>query len=292
MQVFLSSHPAVSFLPEINLIRRFVLNGELNQVHGQEGEGKTLELLTADPKLKRLPYSWQELLPEETTEDFGESLFQNLVSRHCDSSSTYVGYKDALLIQSATEVLTRWGNSKIVHIYRDPRDVLASRKKADWSKDYPVWRNVIAGMIQLRIINQCRASGYADRIVDVKYEDLLAKPASVAENVCKFLRLDYDPDMLEFNRKAEDLVFSDELQWKKNLFSPILKGNSGKWKEQLTPHEIALVEGAYRNEMQELGYENSNAWGSLSLFEKLSVQCQLIWLRTVKKIYFLKKSVL
>jgi len=297
MQVFLAAHPKISFLPEINFIRRFVLPGALaKELADGSDRSKVIEVIESDPKLVRLPYSWKELIgqiPADTPAgEFEESLLSKIIMEHQKESTAYVGYKDALLIESGETILNRWPNARAVHIIRDPRDVLASRKKADWSKHYPDWRNVIAGMIQLRILNQCRESGFADRILDVKYEDLLVKPEVVAEKLCTFLQLDYDHNMLEFNRRADDLVFSDELQWKKNLFSPLLKGNSGKWKEQLKPCEIALVEGAYQNEMKELGYETSNAWKSLGVIEKLSVQSKLIWLRIVKKIYFLKKSIL
>ena len=294
MQVFLTAHPAISFLPEVNLIRRFVLSEELAcVVSGEVDRSRLVKRFESDPKLVRLPYSWSELVeeipPDVSPVEFKEELLARIVSRHQEEFTRYVGYKDALLIESAEAILRRWPKSRIVHIIRDPRDVLASRKKADWSRHYPDWRNIIAGRIQLRIARMCKATDVGARMHEVKYEDLLDEPETVAQGLCQFLELDYSDDMLGFSSQASGLVFEDELQWKKNLFAGLLRGNSGKWKTELRPKEIALVEKSYRLEFAKRGYESSGAFDSLSSMEKLTVMGRLGWIKLVQAAYFLKR---
>lgn len=291
MQVFLSAHPSVSFLPEINLVRRFLLNNKFNSIQIDEGSAGVLKQLNADAKLSRLSHSWEEIIRQTgTCDDFSKGLFQELVNTHATPETEYVGYKDALLIQEPEKILNFWPDSRIVHIFRDPRDVLASRKKADWSKHYSDKRNLVAGLIQLEIIERCKKAGLASKIIDVKYEKLLQEPEESARALCEFLQLEYSNNMLNFNQNADELVFADEMQWKKNLFSPLLKGNSGKWQKELSPQEIALVESSYGNEMRRLSYESSKAYDSLSLPQKMLIWPQLLWLRAVKFGYLAKRK--
>ena len=296
MQVFLAAHPAISFLPEINFVRRFLLPNTLAPKLANGGQTEVQRVIDEDPKLGRLPYQWSSILdaiPLETPlDEYEEAIFCKIVKTHKKNTTSYVGYKDALLIEAADTILKRWPESRIVHIIRDPRDVLASRKKAGWSKNYPNWRNIIAGRIQLRIASECAKTELGSRIHEVKYEDLLRRPEEVARDLCEFLELEYSHEMLDFSNRANDLVFKDEMQWKKNLFSPLMKGNSGKWKTELGAQEIALVEKAYRREFIKRGYQDSNAFSNLTVYGKLKIIGQLMWIKSLQAVYFLKKRVL
>ena len=60
--------------------------------------------------------------------------------------------------------------------------------------------------------------------------------------------------MLYFQKKAGEIVFTDERTRKENVFKPLIKDNKNKWKEGLTQFQVGLVELALKNQFLKLGY--------------------------------------
>ena len=73
----------------------------------------------------------------------------------------------------------------------------------------------------------------------------------------------YNSDMLDFQKKAEELVFSEEKAWKENVFKPIIKNNKDKWKVGLTTLQASIVELVLRKQFEKLGYKRQT---NLSVF--------------------------
>jgi hypothetical protein len=287
-QLLLAAHPRISFLPEINFIRRYLFTGRLSKLLSRKDLSAVRNEIREDPKLQRLRIPPESLLDAVNLQDLERSLFAMIIERHASEEADYIGYKDARLIESPIRVLTEWPRSQIIHVYRDPRDVLVSRKKAGWSRDYPVWRNLTAGRIQLEIAKRCTQSEFRDRFFEIQYEQLLHDPEQVSKDICNHLELEYHDDMLNFNSRAKDLVFDDEREWKDNLFSPLMRDNTGKWKKQLTHTETALVERTFRRMLAERGYPDSRSFDSLSLLPRLQVALLKSWIDLSTQLYMLK----
>jgi hypothetical protein len=224
------------------------------------------------------------------TRDIARNIFNQIIGRYASDSADYVGYKDARLIEDPIRVLKEWPDCQIIHVYRDPRDVLASRKKAGWSRNYPAWRNLVAGRIQLDIARKCSQSEFRDRFFEIQYEELLNDPEKVSRDICGHLGLEFCSEMLDFNSRAKDLVFDDELQWKDNLFSPLIRNNTGKWKTQLTRTEAALVERTFNRMLAERGYIDSKCFGTLPFAHRLYVQSVRVWIEFCASLYLLKRQ--
>ncbi|GER80381.1 MAG: sulfotransferase [Anaerolineales bacterium] len=109
------------------------------------------------------------------------------------------------------ELLAYYPNAYIVHIVRDPRDVLLSQKNR-WlrrsyaQKKFPMresvryWVNYHPISISLLWESGIKAwerrKGLA-RVYSIRFEDLIEDPEKIIRAICQFLELEYSPAMLE-----------------------------------------------------------------------------------------------
>lgn len=279
-QMLLASHPSITFSPEINFIRRFAGKQLITKSIGGK-ESQITKLLLEDEKVNRLPFCYREAIAESICSDNPEKAFLNSIFNNKQfSESNYIGIKDARLIEHTSTLLNTFKNCRIVHVYRDPRDVLASKKKAAWSRDNSLWRNLASGRIQLNAITETRNSQSSNRLFNIKYEDLLAAPEANLRKLCSFLKLEYTSSMLNFHHNTSGLVFQDEMQYKKNLLNPLMKNNTGKWRSQLTDFEIKAVESVFAKDIIRFNYQPADLKNSLSALQKI----QVLWLLTQVKL--------
>ena len=65
--------------------------------------------------------------------------------------------------------------------------------------------------------------------------------------------------MLDFQEKAHEIVSEDEMDWKKNVFKPIMKDNLGKWVTFFNSDELLLIEHICKEIFEDLKYERSTS---------------------------------
>jgi len=87
------------------------------------------------------------------------------------------------------EILTLYPEARIIHIYRDGRDVITSFIKRGMSPYYAV---------MLWLYNTAHALKMRDHpnYYELKYEDLVTNPEIILQDLCGFLGLNYDNKML------------------------------------------------------------------------------------------------
>ena len=112
--------------------------------------------------------------------------------------------------------------------------MLASKKKAAWSRHRSVLAHVFANRVQLRAGRRDGPRLFGSRYHEVVYEELLANPRAVLHDLAGRLGLDYEEGMLAFGGAAEALVSADELAWKRETLGPLLAANAGKWRRDLS----------------------------------------------------------
>ena len=92
-------------------------------------------------------------------------------------------------------VLDLLPEARLVHIVRDPRDVAASTATMRWGPSDPAlaarWTAAVLGRWA-----EVRAAVPADRVLEVRLEDLAADPERVLRRTCAFLGLDWHDAVL------------------------------------------------------------------------------------------------
>jgi hypothetical protein len=166
-----------------------------------------------------------------------------------------VGDKDPKIIEFIPALKNHFKNAFVIHIIRDPRDVIVSRMKADWSKKRNFLQHVFAYKVQMQMGQTNGKMYFQNRYIAVLYEKLLKEPEKTLKNVCDFLEIEYDHKMLEFSKSAKDIIDDSEMQWKKEALGPLLQNNTNKWRNRLTERQILVVENCCKEVFNEETYQ-------------------------------------
>lgn len=145
-------------------------------------------------------------------------------------------------------------DAKYVYLVRDPRDVCLSWKV---SPNHPGGIEKGAETWKADQENSLRVFGYlreSARVKLVKYEELVADTTRVAEDLCEFLGVGFEPSMLDYHKKTLTRQNADRLHDWQNLAKPVMTANFNKYRTELSSAEIGLIEQICQREMSLLGY--------------------------------------
>lgn len=144
-------------------------------------------------------------------------------------------------------------NARFVHIVRDPRAVVASKRKLPRTS-----RDVVTNAVKWAI-DVAAAARYRDgspdraaRLLEIRYEDLVRCPETVLRRVTDFLGEPFDPAMLAF-AEAGALAFKDQ-PWREGVRRPLFDSSLEAWRTELSPAQVSLVQGLTRRGMARYGY--------------------------------------
>ena len=265
LQAMLNAHPDICFTPETHFLKRFIVpqlssRKEVNKKNLQD-------LLQEDKYFSRLNISIEENLKNYTSvlsnQDLIE-LFDGVLNQYAKSKNkSFVGDKDPMNSSYIDQIKYCFSESFLIHIIRDPRDVILSRMKSDWGKDTSFAVHLAEHNVQLESMLSNGMTLFQEKYVEVYYEQLLENPEKELQRVCNKIGLLYNSEMLDFQKKAEELVFSGEKAWKENVFKPIIKNNKDKWKVGLTTLQASIVELVLRKQFEKLSYKTQT---NLSVF--------------------------
>jgi hypothetical protein len=136
----------------------------------------------------------------------------------------------------AKELLELIPEAKIIHVYRDPRDVVASFSHQRWSPTDRVQGAKWYKVMMTHWFN-VRSTLSDDSYYEISLEALVASPEKVLRDVCEFAEISFDRTMLEV-----DLSHS----------------HSGRWKREYSEREKAEIDRILEDVIVDLGYELAN----------------------------------
>lgn len=244
LQSMFAAHPAVAFLPETSFLRRFVAHKKLQSLYEYQGEQAVVDALSSDENFTRTGMDAEKLVFEafERGRQLDEGVYLAMLEAFRNERESWIGDKDPRAIEYLPLLKSVLPDAHIIHIFRDPRDVLVSKKKAEWSKSGHVWKHIFANRVQFEIGRREGDALFGDSFHEVSYEDLLSSPELVLKKLCGDLEIPFDEQMLCFGDAAKKLVSKEELSWKKETLGPLLSSNKEKWRTELSVKEILLTE--------------------------------------------------
>jgi hypothetical protein len=146
-----------------------------------------------------------------------------------------------------TETLCEWfPGAVILHLVRDPRDVVASLRGMHWAPDNVVY-NARTWVSHNRA---ARRSHHRPGYLLVHYEKLVAQPELEVSRICAHLSEDFVPALLTPDEPA-----AGHVSWGRRAQEPITQERIGIWRETFTSDEAALIEWVAGEEMITLGYD-------------------------------------
>jgi len=189
-----------------------------------------------------------------------ETLFLALLAALAERrGATRVGEKSPGHFQHLTLLAERFPEARFIHLIRDPRAVACSYYRTFGIKAIGAkcrrWREAIE---QHRLHSAALGARYAA----VRYEDLVRAPEPTLRALCAFLGCEFSPDMLAHHERQHLGFAAHQMHHMANTLKPVFTSSLDKWRSELDPGQIALVEHVLGDDMRELGYELTGARGS------------------------------
>lgn len=146
--------------------------------------------------------------------------------------------------------------TRFVHLIRDGRNVALSYLDAGFD-------TATMGQAALdwrRFVRRGRASGRAlgsARYREVRYEELVADPEAVVRDLCPYLDLAYDPAMLRYFERAEEVVGDmPHPEARRHVYLPPTAGLRD-WSTEMSSQQLGVFEVLAGDLLDELGYGRS-----------------------------------
>ena len=268
LQSMLASNQNVEYLPETGYVRRFIFEQKLESCVENVGNDVEVDLLLNDDRLSRLGLDIEAML--RTSADMPGSIDVRLYEKIIESrgATAWVGDKDPKAVEMLPLIDALLPNVHVIFIYRDPRDVLASKMVASWSKGRNFLIHVFANAVQFRMGVEWGVETFGSRFHMLSYESLIDSPEDTLQQLCFDIGLPYSDKMLSFGAAAKSLVADDEKEWKKETFGPIKRDNQGKWPKLLSPIQIAVCEACCDSTIRFGNYSRSSS-GSITKSQRL-----------------------
>ena len=162
--------------------------------------------------------------------------------------------KSTFMIDHAPAILARYPDARLIWLVRDPRDVAVSSQQSVFNPFHPCFTARLWAR-QQRIGLDLEHSTIAGQVFRLHYESLIAAPEGAVPQLCQFLDEPFEAGMLRYF-DTEDARSGSRLSesWR-NVGLPILSKNAGKYRKQLSQHDIRLVEAEAGAVMASLGYD-------------------------------------
>ena len=238
LQSMLNAHSKISFMPETHFLRKYVFKSSV--IVNSKNIDYIIETLNNDDDYLRAKIPAIEIVKIGMQYvDIYDALLDVYLKR---KGKEIIGDKDPRNIDFLPRLNALYPEGKVIHMIRDPRDVVLSRTKADWSKGRPFYLHAYMYITQMKRGRRHGKERYGSNYTEIFYEDLIGDPVKVLNELCTFLDVNFEENMLDFSKSAIELVDKSEMQWKKETFGPLLVGNKNKWKEELNEQQIGLIQ--------------------------------------------------
>lgn len=143
--------------------------------------------------------------------------------------------------------------AKYIHMLRDGRDCvssyvnsLGSLMNLDCRSAAHRWRSSVRSVVKIKEQNP-------DRFMEVRYEDLVLSPDSIASQVIEFLGF----ESISKGGVDQKMLGDVNASHHRNLLGSINAQSVGRWKSDLSDHEKNIVTKLILSELTSYGYEVS-----------------------------------
>jgi hypothetical protein len=259
LRAMLDSHPDLAVPPESYFTPHAVALADRYETTNGIDQDRLLRAIASDPSFDewRVPRDdvrriWRESEPPDVA-----AALTDLYARYADGRGKprYGDKTPANVLY--VEILARaFPRARFLHIVRDGRDVVPSLMEMHFGPD----RFGAAALFWRDRVTRGRAGGRRvgpGRYREIRYEDLVADPEPVLRDVCAFFELGYEPSMLEYHLRADELLdglrFTQHVQGVRRPPSRDVRN----WRENLSDHEVQLFEALAGDLLDDLGYERS-----------------------------------
>ena len=269
LRLMLDAHPQLAIPPETHFIPKLIKACE----RADDPRRAALEVITTHRRwpdfgldaseLGQRLERHRKLKPGDALREFyGLYASKHGKSRWGDKSTNYVRK-----LRPISRVLPE---ARFIHLIRDGRDVALSLVAVHFGPDSVTeaakkWTREIARARRQR----ARLPHY----LEVRYEELIADPEPVLRRVCEAVDLPWDPAILDYRQRAGDRIAEIARDFERpageavpaetraghqaNVSKPLESARASRWRNEMTPGDVAAFEQIAGATLDELGYKRA-----------------------------------
>lgn len=143
-------------------------------------------------------------------------------------------------------------NCCVIWLVRDGRDTVLSNMKMPWRRHSNLtahamgWADAAESMLALQAL-------YPDRILRVRFEDLVTSPGEEIHRACDFVGVDFEERQLD-PTVATGVVPEWEMSWKDRIFAAPDPSRIGTGVREFNKESITLMNAIMEPSLHRLGY--------------------------------------
>jgi hypothetical protein len=245
----LRSHPRLTFPPESNLLP------SLFRLHGDPASERRARLLARDLLGTFSVGQWQlglrpqDLVPQRSFAAMTAELYRAWAARE---GKARWGDKTPLYALELPTVLRIFPGAQVVHVIRDGRDVVGSLLRQPWGPT----RALSAARLWRRCVRAAMRDGSSlppDSYLEVSFERLVAAPETALRTLCAFLGERFEPALLTPSRIGAPPGLAQP--WQPAQEAEIDASVVGRWRQELSAADLAVVEHEAGELLRALGYD-------------------------------------
>lgn len=197
----------------------------------------------------------RETLSEKEPESYSDlvSLIYEKFAMQQKETFKRWGDKNNYYLNHIETIFELFSDVQFIHIVRDGRDIACSYKKLAVSKfdskyapQLPTEISEIARewINNLKKIKKSFQTIGWDKVIEIRYEDLVTESEKTLRNICSFLNEEYDPSMSDFYllNMEKELEPRELMQWKGKTLEKPTRSEVEKYQIELTLPEIKEFE--------------------------------------------------
>ena len=262
LRYVLCSHPRIYMPPESNFIPHLFARRPTDPLEPDDVLRLLERIETYTPFWRDWdgdppdPASLVEGLVRITPADLIDALYRRYAARF---GAERWGDKSPLYASHVPLLTTMFPQAQVVHIVRDPRDVVASSLAAYRGARFFYMDPFYAARTWRRRVDDATSGGTPlgpHRYHQVRYEDLTLDPEREIRALCRFLGEPFDPSMTAPETEARRHHHSGGIH--AGVRNPITPTRAGRWRTALSRQDARLVQETAGPALRALGYRSED----------------------------------
>jgi Sulfotransferase family len=265
LRMMLASHSRLTIPPEtwylIPLLQRFNFDRRLN---ADEVES-AVSIVTSHYRWPDMKLDAQDFRREATRlpQPYLRDLVEVVYRLHVQAEGkARWGDKTPVYIEILPQLAKMYPDSKFIHLIRDGRDVAKSFQATDWVGRW-LHDNAREWIRALACHWRWVHSDFRDRILPIRYEDLVLETERTLRQICAFIGEEFEPQMLSWELKVDEQVPARERDIHAKLKLKPGAESVARWKREMSAREMFVAEAFMGADLTRLGYERryrSRVW--------------------------------
>ncbi len=182
------------------------------------------------------------------------------------------GEKTPAYVKNMIKIEGAMPEARFIHVIRDGRDVALSRWKRTLGDKAPAPASQVAETWQRRIRRAQRHGRKVSNYLELRYEDLVTDTEPNLRRIAEFLELPWNPVMLTYYEHAAERMSEmardlpaiegkptrpgeERMQAHAMTQKPPDPSAMYRWKEKMSPEDVAAFDAAAGELLEDLGYE-------------------------------------